>query len=129
MNVCEIERHLFSHYLAHGANELSIAGRFYTYTDLVSSIADKIRLRSGKFGKTVSSKAMPVAGTFLRIMIERGGFSTVEQKIGNDMHQFREKTYRQVLRELQDQDGILRQARQEGPAFWERVFAELSGNC
>ena len=123
----ELEQYILAYYLAHGAQNLEIAGRFYTRLDLVGSIGDKIKLGTRKFGREVTSRAVPVAKMFLQVMIERGAFTTVEQKIGADMHQFQSKIYRQVLRELEEDNEIIRRSRVEGEDFWANRFASLTG--
>ncbi|GIX29589.1 MAG: hypothetical protein KatS3mg124_0061 [Porticoccaceae bacterium] len=123
MSAEEIDRCLLAHWLATGAAQLSIAGRFYPYGDLVSSVADKIRLGARPFGPTVQARAVPVAKKFLDLVIEQGGFSTTQPKIGLPMHQFQPQRYREVVRALCEADELVREAQGADPEFWQRVFA------
>lgn len=123
MSLPDPDRYVLSYYLAHAAQTLNIDGRFYPFGDLVMSIRSKIQLNTSKFGQPVSSRADTVAKYFVRLMIEHGALSVVQQEIGNDMHQFQQKAYKEMLQQLVASDDALRQAGEEGEDFWKRVFA------
>lgn len=120
-----LDRHVFSYYLCHAGQTLNIDGRFYPFGDLVSSIRSKIQLNTSKFGKAVSARADCVARYFVSFLIERGALSDIPQEVGNNMHQFQVKVYRQLLQELADSDEILRSAKGKDDEDWQQVFAAL----
>lgn len=126
MSLSELDRYVLAYYIAHAAQTLNIDGRFYPFSELVMSIRSKIQLNTGKFGKPVSSRADAVAQYFVGLMIERGALSVVPQEIGNDMHQFQQKAYKEMLLHFEASDDILRQAAGEGEEFWKRAFESNS---
>ena len=124
MNLSELEQHVFAYYVANGAKEFSMVGRFFPYGELKLVIADKIQVAIRKFGRKASASANAVAAAFLDLLIERGAFSTKTNDYGGTMHQFQAKEYLDLLRE-QESNPILRQAAAD-PGFWETKFAELT---
>lgn len=122
MSLSQLDRYVLSYFIAHAAQTLNIDGRFYPFGDLVMSIRSKIQLNTAKFGKPVSSRADTVAKYFVNLLIERGALSVVKQEIGNDMHQFQQQAYKDMLQAFRESDDILRQAAEEGEEFWKRAF-------
>lgn len=90
------------------------------------TVRDRIRFDTRKFGAKVTSHVDTVTRAFLDLMIERGAFSTKKPAIGGTMHQFQEKEYRSVLRELQESDDIIREAADQDDAFWADRFRTLT---
>ena len=125
MNLSDVEQHIFSYFLAHGASDLGSPGRFYPYGDLLMTVRDRMRLGTRKFGPAVSSQVEPAARAFLNAFIERGAFSIKTPDIGGTMHQFVEKEYRRVLLDLQDNNAVLDRAREGGDTFWADTFSQL----
>lgn len=121
----ELDHHVFAYYLTHAAQTLQIDGRFYPYGELVMSIRGKIQLNTSKFGKPVSSRADTVARYFVSQLIDYGALSDVPQKIGNNMHQFQPKMYRQFLIESDTGNEIVSRAKAQGEDFWSNAFASL----
>lgn len=123
----ELEHHVFAYYVQGAANDLNIAGRFYPRSELVFIVADKIQVATRKFGRKVASQDKAAATAFLDHMIEKGAFSTKQNDFGGTMHQFQTPAYKQELKALQENDPIVRQAKEGGEGFWQDRFAALSG--
>jgi hypothetical protein len=126
MSLSEIEQTLFSHYVANGANDLVIAGRFYPYGELILIIEDKVKVGARKFGFKVTGKAKAAGTAFLDHMIAKGAWSTTQNDFGGTMHQFQTDAYKVALRELQASDAIVQQAAAGGETFWADTFAALT---
>ncbi|TGD76120.1 hypothetical protein E4634_00805 [Mangrovimicrobium sediminis] len=121
----ELDRHVFAYFISHAAQTLNIDGRFYPYGELVMAIRNKLQLNTSKFGKGVTSRVDPVSRYFLDLLIERGALSDIPQKIGNNMHQFQADAYRNLLRELETSDEIIRAADGKGDDYWRELFTRL----
>ncbi|MBW8784818.1 MAG: hypothetical protein JF593_09295 [Novosphingobium sp.] len=122
----ELEQHVLAYWLAGPANDFNVATRWYPYGELVMILEDKFRVATRKFGSKAGAKAKTAATTFLDTMIEKGGWSTTENKFGGKMHQFQADTYRPALKQMQERDPLVQQAKAEGDGFWQRAFARLT---
>jgi hypothetical protein len=122
MNLSDTEKLVFANYLANGAQELNMVGRFWPYGELTMVIEDKVRVAARKFGLKAASACGPVAKAYLDLLIERGAFSTTQNKFGGSMHQFQPDVYAKVLKDLQATDPTYLKAQAEGPAFWDAAF-------
>jgi hypothetical protein len=129
MNLSELEQHVFAYYVANGAQDFTMAGRFFPHGELVLMIADKVQVATRKFGRKVTMTTPKVARSFLDLLIEREAFSTVKNDFGGTMHQYQAKNYQDCIRELQETNPIILKAQAAGPEFWEEAFAELSGGA
>ena len=127
MSLSEMEQHVFAYFVANGAEQFSMVGRFFPYGELTLLIQDKIQVATRKFGGRASRASANAARAFLDILIEREAFSTKQNEYGGTMHQYQEKAYREVLKDLQATDPIIQQAKAVGPDFWPNRFAALSG--
>lgn len=125
MSLSAMEQHVFAYYLANGAQDLNMVGRFWPYGELTMVIEDKIRVASRRFGAKAAAAAPTVAKAYLDQLIEREAFSTTKNKFGGTMHQFQWETYGKVVKALQEADPILQQAQGAGPGFWDEAFAAL----
>ncbi|QIG80476.1 hypothetical protein [Stakelama tenebrarum] len=125
MSLNAIEQTALSYYLATGANDLTIATRWYPHGDLILVIEDKIAVATRKFGRKVSGKAKAPAEQLLDTLIERGAFETKTNEFGGSMHQFQDGKYREVLKDLQANDPLVQEA--DGPEYWEAKFGALVG--
>ena len=125
MALSEMEQHVFAYYLAHGAGEFSMVGRFFPYGELTLLIQDKIQVAVRKFGRRASAACPSAARALLDLMIEKGGCSSTKDKFGASMHQFQGDAYKAALKALQESDPILQKAQAAGPAYWDEAFAAL----
>lgn len=128
MSLSEIEQHAFAYYVSHGANDLTIAGRFYPYGELVLVIEDKVVVDNRKFGSKVTGKAKAAGQAFLDHMVEKLAFSTTQNKFGGQMHQFQGDAYKAALKGLQESDPIIVAAKASGneAEYWDQAFARLT---
>jgi hypothetical protein len=117
-----MEQHVFAYYLANGAEDFATQ-RFFPYGELVMMIQDKVQVGVRKYGVKANSAAPAAARHLLDLIIEKGGFSTTKNKFGGSMHQYQADTYKSAVRQLQDADPIVQQARAAGPGFWDEAFA------
>jgi hypothetical protein len=121
----DLESHLFAHYVAHGANELEIAGRWFPYGNLVMTIEDKVMIGARAFGTIVKMQSKAAGKAFLDYMLEKEAFITKDDKFGK-LHQFQPDVYRKVLKELQAGNPIVQKAAAEGEGFWAAAFTDLT---
>jgi hypothetical protein len=128
MSLSEIEQHVFAHYVANAAQDLTMVPRAWPYGELVLIIEDKVQLATRPFGFKAAMACPNVARAFLDLMIERQGFSTLDNGFGGSMHRYQGEPYRNGLRDLQQTDPIIQQAQAEGAGFWEEAFARLSAS-
>jgi hypothetical protein len=122
----ELVHALLAHYASHGANELTIAPRWYPYGELILIIEDKVKVGARKFGFKVNARAKEAATAFLDHMIAKGAFATKQNDFGGQMHQYQPDAWRAALKELQQTDPIIREAQGAGPEFWADKFATLT---
>ena len=127
MNLSELEQHVFAYYLANGAQELNMVGRFWPYGELIMVIADKVRVANRKFGMKATGAADTVAKAYLDLLIEREAYSTTKNKFGGSMHQFQPDVYAKVHKELLAENAIAQKAQAEGPEGWDKAFAAVIG--
>jgi hypothetical protein len=126
MNLSDTEQLVFAYYLANGAQELNMVGRFWPYGELTMVIEDKVRVATRKFGMKAGSACPNVARAFLDQMIEREAFSTAKNKFGGTMHQYQPDAYAKCVKELQATNPIVQQAQAAGAGFWDDAFAALN---
>jgi len=126
MSLTELEQTLFAHYVAHGAQGLNVATRWYPYGELILIIEDKVKVGARKFGFKVTGKAKAAATAFLDLMLEQGGWTTTKNDFGGTMHQFQADAFRTALGELRDSDPIVKEATAAGESFWADRFASLT---
>lgn len=126
MSLNELEQTILAYYVANGASDLNMVGRFWPYGELVMIIEDKVQLGVRKYGTRAKMAAPKVARAYADLQIEKGGFSTVDNNFGGKMHQFQGDAYKAALAELQANDPIVQQAQAAGDGFWEAKFAELT---
>ena len=127
MSLTQLEQLVLAHYLANGAQDLSIAPRFYPHGELILIVEDKINLGARRFGVKAGMACKNPAREFVDTMVEREAFSSVKNDFGGTMHQFRPDSYRRALGELQQTDPIVAKAREQGPEFWPQAFAQATG--
>jgi hypothetical protein len=123
MNLSETEQLVLAYFLAHGAQEFAMVGRFFPYGELTLLIQDKIQVAVRKFGRKAGMAAPAAARAFLDQLIERGAFSTTKDKFGASMHQYQPDAYKAALKALRAETPVLKQAEAAGPDFWEKAFA------
>lgn len=123
----DLEHHAFAYYVAAHAGDLSVAPRFYPHGELILILEDKVKVALRKFGFKAKSQAKPAAIAFLDLMIARGGWSSKENDFGGTMHQFQADTYPKIVAELKETDPVIQKAKAEGEGYWEKAFAELTG--
>jgi len=128
MSLSEMEQHVFAYFVANGAQDFSMVGRYFPYGELTLVIQDKIQVATRKFGGKASRASPNAARAFLDVLIEREAFSTKQNDYGGTMHQYQPKPYQDVIKDLQETNPIIRQAQAAGTDFWPNKFAELSGN-
>ena len=128
MSLSELEQHVFAYYVANGAQDFAMVGRFFPYGELKLVIADKIQVATRKFGRKATMAANTVAAAFLDMLIERGAFSTKTNDFGGTMHQYQPKPYQDVIKDLQATDPIIQKAQAAGSDYWQESFAELTGS-
>jgi len=126
MNLSELEQHVFAYYLANGAQELNMVGRFWPYAELIMVIADKVRVANRKFGMKATAASETVAKAYLDLLIEREAYSTTTNKFGGSMHQFQPDAYARVYKDLMATHPIVQKAQAEGPEYWDKAFAGLT---
>jgi hypothetical protein len=126
MSLTELESHIFAYWIANEAKDFTVAGRFYPHGDLILTMEDKLQIATRKFGARVRSKARAPGIQFLDTLIEKGAFSTTKNEYGGSMHQFQPGVYATTLKEMQDADPIVQQARGEGPDYWRETFERLT---
>ena len=129
MSLSELEQHVLAYYVANGAKEFAMVGRFFPYGELKLVIADKIQVATRKFGRKATMVTPTVAAAFLDLMIERGAFSTKTNEFGGTMHQFQAKEYQELLKDRQASDPIIQKAQAGGADYWQESFAELTGTA
>lgn len=125
MDLTELEQHIFAGYLMNGALGFEVPNRYYPYRELIILFEDKMAFASRKFGVKMGKAAANAAQAFVEVLLERQAFSTVKQDLGGTMHQFRPTAYRDLIKELQDTNPIVRAAREAGPSYCEEAFAAL----
>ena len=128
MSLSELEQHALAYYIATAAQDLTGAGRFFPYGEMVLIVEDKVQVATRQFGFKVTSKAKAVATAFLDHMIAKGGYSTTENKFGGKMHRFQAEPYREALDAMRAGDPIIKQASEAGPDFWKDAFARLTAS-
>ena len=126
MSLTELEQAIFAYWIANEAKDFTVAGRFYPHGDLVLTMEDKLQIATRKFGARVRSQARAPGVLFLDTLIGKGAFSTTKGEYGGTMHQFQPGVYASVLKELQDVDPIVSQAKGEGPDWWREQFERLT---
>jgi hypothetical protein len=122
MALSELEQLVFAYWVANGAQDFAMVGRFWPYGELTMLLEDKIRVATRPFGKPAGAAAANATRAFLDHMIEKEGFSTVKNKFGGAMHQYQPDAYRSALKALQESDPIVVKARAAGAGFWEEAF-------
>jgi hypothetical protein len=123
MNLSETEELVFAYFVANGAQEFAMVGRFFPYGELVLVLEDKIRVATRKFGAKAGRAPSSVARAFLDLLIEQGAFSTVKNKFGGAMHQYQPDAYVKCLKDLRETNPIVVKAQAAGPGFWDEAFA------
>jgi hypothetical protein len=126
MDLSPTEQHVLAYYLANGAQDFTMVGRFFPYGELVLVLQDKIQVAIRKFGTKANLACPAAARAYLDLLIAKEAFSTTTNKFGGSMHQFQTDTYPKVLKDLQAASPILQQAQAAGPAFWDEAFAALA---
>lgn len=126
MNLTELEQLVLAHYVAHGARDLNMVGRFWPYGELVLIIEDKIQLGVRKYGTRANMAAPRVSRAFADMQIEQGGFSTVDNNFGGKMHQFQGDAYLAAIDAFEASDPILQEAATAGEGFWADRFTKLT---
>jgi hypothetical protein len=126
VNLSEVERLVFAYYVANGALELNMVGRFWPYGELVLVIEDKVQLATRKFGVKANLAGPKVARALLDVLLEHQAFSTVKSDLGSTMHQYQKDNYRKCITDLQAADPLIAKAQSTGPAYWEEAFAALA---
>ena len=122
MSLSQTEQLVFAYYLANGAQDFAMVGRFWPYGELVMVLEDKIRVATRKYGAKAGAAAPAVARAFLDLIIAREGFSTTKNKFGGSMHQYQPDTYPKLVKALQEADPIVQKAEAAGPGFWDDAF-------
>ena len=125
MALSPMEQHVFAYYLANGAGDFAMVGRFFPYGELTLLIQDKVQVAVRKYGVKANQACPAAARALLDLMIEKGGFSTTKNKFGGSMHQFQGDAYKAALKELLETDPILQRAKAGGPGFWDETFAAI----
>ena len=125
MALSEMEQHVFAYFVANGAQDFAMVGRFWPYGELTMVLEDKIRVATRKFGSKAGSAAPAVAKAFLDLIIEQEAFSTVKNKFGGTMHQYQADKYPGYIKDLQQTNPILQKAQAGGPGFWDEAFAAI----
>lgn len=128
MSLTDLEQHVLAYYAATAAPSFTMAGRFYPYGELVLIVEDKVQVATRKFGAKVTARAKPAATAFLDLMIEKGAFSTQQNKFGGTMHQFQGDIFRQAVADFVASDPVIQKAEAQGPEFWEQAFASLTNS-
>lgn len=126
MSLTELEQHIYAYYVAGDASLFSAAPRFYPYGELILVIADKVQVATRKFGTKVASKSRTVANALLDELIAAEAYSTKKNDFGGTMHQFQSEAYRAFLKQQQESNPIILEAKEAGPEFWEQTFASLT---
>jgi hypothetical protein len=125
MSLTDREQHVLAYYLANGAQDFTMVGRFFPHGELVLVLQDKIQVANRKFGTKASMACPKAAAALLDTLIEKQAFSTTPNKFGGTMHQFQPDIYPKVLKELREANPIVQKAEAAGPDFWPEAFAAL----
>lgn len=125
MDLNATEQHVLAYYLAHGARDFTMVGRFFPYGELVLVLQDKIQVDTRKFGTKASMAPPNAARAFLDMLIEQEAFSTTRNKFGGTMHQFQPDVYPKVLKGLQDANPVLQKIGAGDDAAWQDAFAAI----
>ena len=125
MSLTQAEQLVFSHFVANGAQDFNMVGRFWPYAELVLVIEDKMRLGTRKFGFKADMACPKAARAFLDLLLEREAFSTIKSDLGGTMHQFQTEPYRALLAELRENDPLIAKRQPGGAEAWKAAFAEL----
>ena len=126
MSTDQIDQTLAAHSVAHGANELTAAPRFYPRGELILIVEDKILVGARPFGVKVRGRAKAAAELFLDRMIAAGAWSTTTNDFGGTMHQFQPDAYKQALKDWQASDPAITAAAAGGDSYWADAFAALT---
>ena len=121
----QLEQHMIAYYVAGPAFDLTIATRWYPYSDLELIIEDKFNIATRKFGMKVRKNSKAAGKLFLDMMIGKGAWIAKPNDFGGSMYQFQLDVWRSAIRELQASDPIIQQANAEGPEFWDKAFGAL----
>ena len=122
----DLEKMIFSYYVAKHAADFTMADRFYPYGELTLIWEDKVSVAVRKFGSKVKSKAKGAATALLDRLIAEEAYSTKQNDFGGSMHNFKPERFRQVIAEINAHDPLILAAQGDEGDYWANRFAELT---
>ena len=126
MSLNDLESHVLAYYTSGQAKDLNIATRWYPRSEVILIIEDKIAIATRKFGPKVKGCSKAAGTAFVDMMIEQGGWSTMQNDFGGTMHQFQLGAFDKALTAFNAADPIVQASAAGGDTFWADRFAELT---
>ncbi len=126
VDLTPLQAHVLAYWLAHGASDFAMVGRWWPRGELAMMVSDKMRHAVRPFGAAAQGAAAAAGEAYLGHMIEHGGFANKDQKFGGTMHQYQAEGYRDTLESLKADNAVLKAAAGKGGEFWSAAFAVLA---